>query len=458
MLYVGSLIAILAISNSGCICFLLNTNDEYQVWLTTGDMTKKLNREPSCMVTNNHHGYSVWVDRNKRRQTIDGFGAALSNSAAYVLFHSPNRHVIMRDLFGTDENQLGVSYLRLVMGASDLMAVDAYTYDDLANSRDTDFNMSHFTIQKDKDFVIPVLKEALVINPSLTILASPWSSPAWMKMSHKLFGGDFNNGQQYMNAYALYFVKFIEAYQTEGIHIDAITIQNEPLLSRDDYPTMNMNLDVTKAFIRDHIGPMFRKRNINTKILVWDFNWSGAWFPEALVNDGAVKQYIGGVAWHGYDGRHDAPDAFHTKHPDVALLTSFTRLIFIGQTKSWSKNVLLWNLALDEHNGPHYHVGGCGNCRGVITVPSGGGYSKNVEYYAMGHMSRFVKPGAVRLETNNFGWDELQAVAFVNLDGTTVIVVQNPNTSRPASFSLDIDAKHYQYNNLPPQSVVTFVK
>lgn len=172
------------------------------------------------------------------------------------------------------------------MGASDLMAVDAYTYDDLASNRDTDFNMSHFTIQKDKDFVIPVLKEALSINPSLKILASPWSSPAWMKTSHKLFGGDFNSGQLYMNAYALYFVKFIEAYQAEGIHIDAITVQNEPLLSRDDYPTMNMNLDVTKTFIRDHIGPMFRQRNIQTKILVWDFNWSGAWFPEVLVADG----------------------------------------------------------------------------------------------------------------------------------------------------------------------------
>lgn len=457
--------------------YLLSNNDEYQVWLTTGDQTKKLSREAPCPMTSQHNGFSVWVDRNKRRQTIDGFGAAISNSAAYVLFHSPIRRNIMSDLFGTGQNDLGISYIRLTMGCSDLQAVEPYTYDDVPNGQ-TDFDLHHFTIDKDRAFVIPVLKEALTINPNLKIMASPWTAPAWMKTSHKFYGGDFINDARYMQTYANYFVKFIEAYKAEGINIDSLSVQNEPLLAKDDYPTMVMNVDVMKIFIRDHLGPLFRQRHIATKILIWDFNWDGSWYPEAIISDNNAKQYVSGVAWHGYYGRHEAPEHFHDKHPDIGMyfteisgggwdhnnfadvLTWDTRIIFIGQTKGWCKNILLWNLALDEHSGPKYHgVGGCNDCRGVITVPANSHtYTKNVEYYALGHMSKFIRPGAVRLEANNFNWDDLQAAAFVNTDGSTVIVVQNPNTSKSASFSLDIDAKHYQYNNLPPQSVVTFVK
>lgn len=455
--------------------FLLSNNDEYQVWLTTGDQTKKLSREAPCPVTSQHHGYSVWVDRNKRRQTIDGFGAALTNSAAYVIYHSPIRNKIITELFGSGINDLGISYLRLPMGSSDLNAVDPYTYDDMPNGQ-TDFNLNHFSIDKDKAFIIPVLKDILAVNPNLKLMATPWSAPAWMKTTKNLFGGEFINDSRYMQTYAQYFIKFFEAYKVEGITFDSFSVQNEPLLSKNDYPTMIINIDPMKAFIKDHLGPLLRQKNIKSKLLLWDYNWSGSWYPEAALNDGNVAQYVSGVAWHGYYGRHDAPEAFHNKHQHVDMyfteysgggwnknyadvLTTETRLIFIGQTKSWAKNVLLWNLALDEHYGPKKNVGGCNDCRGVITVPTGKhSYTKNVEYYAMGHMSKFVKPGAVRLEANYFNWDDLQCAAFQNPDGSTVIVVQNPNTSKSASFSLDIDAKHYQYNNLPPQSVVTFVK
>ncbi|WAQ99108.1 NEG1-like protein [Mya arenaria] len=454
--------------------FITNNNDEYQVWLTTGDGSKKLHREAPCPRTSNGHGYSVWVDRNKRRQSMEGFGAALTNAAAYVIYHSPNRHAIMGDLFGNSLDDLGVSFLRLVMGASDFQGVNPYTYDDLTNNHDTDFDLNHFSIDNDRAFVLPIVKEAKSINPNLRILATPWTAPAWMKTSHNIFGGDLNGDGRYLEAYAKYFVRFIQAYQAEGIHIDYLSLQNEPLLSRNDYPTMVINIDLMKIFIRDHVGPQFRQNNINTKLIVYDHNWSGSWYPELLLSDSSVKQYISGVGWHGYDGRHDVPGGFHNKHPDVGMyfteisgggwdtnfastLTWDSRIIFIGQTLNWAKAVDLWNLALDENHGPRVGVGGCKDCRGVITV-SNGGYTKNVEYYAMGHLSRFVRPGAVRLQTNTFGWDELQSVAFVNTDGSTVIVVQNPSTSNSASFSLDLDAKHYQYNNLPPQSVATFVK
>ena len=361
------------------------------------------------------------------------------------------------------------------MGGSDFQAVPPYTYDDLPAGVSTDFDLNHFSIDKDKAFVIPVLKEAISINPSLKILATPWTAPAWMKKSHQLFGGEINTDANHLQALAKYFVKFIEAYQSEGIRIDSLSVQNEPLLSRDSYPTMTMQAATQQAFIRDHLGPMFVQRNINTKILIYDHNWSGSWYPEQVLSDPSTLQYVSGVAWHGYDGRHDTPNNFHNKHPTVGMyfteisggdwdtnfastLTWDERIIFIGQTRAWAKVVMLWNLALDENHGPLVGVHGCQDCRGVVTIPrNSNSYHKEVEYYSLGHFSKFVKPGAVRLESNSFNWDDLQCVAFVNTDGSTVIVVQNPNGSKSASFSLDIDAKHYQYNNLPPQSVVTFV-
>ena len=371
----------------------------------------------------------------------------------------------------------GISYLRLVMGGSDFQAVAPYTYDDLPNDVNTDFNLTHFSIDKDRAFVIPILKEALSINPSLKILATPWSAPAWMKKSHSLNGGEINTDSNYLRALAHYFVKFIQAYEAEGIHIDALSVQNEPLLSRSGYPTMKMEAATQQTFIRDHLGPLFKQpgSRTNAKILIYDHNWSGSWYPEQVLSDPNAAQYVSGVAWHGYDGRHDTPNAFHNKHPTVGMYfteisgggwdTNFTsiitwnaRIIFIGQTRAWAKTVLLWNLALDEHHGPLVDVHGCQDCRGVVTIPqNSGSYQREAEYYILGHFSKFVKPGAVRLESNYFNWDDLQCVAFSNPDGSTVIIVQNPNSGKSASFSLDIDAKHYHYNNLPPQSVVTFV-
>ena len=170
-----------------------------------------------------------------------------------------------------------------------MMAETPYTYDDLSNHYDTDFDLRNFSIDKDRPFVIPIIKEALHINPNLKIMASPWSAPAWMKISHKLFGGDFNDDPRYMDAFSKYLVRFIQAYEAEGIPIHSFSVQNEPLLSLDHYPTMVMNVDVMKTFIKNHIGPMLRQNNLQTKLLIWDFNWSGEWYPESILNDGTLS-------------------------------------------------------------------------------------------------------------------------------------------------------------------------
>lgn len=173
------------------------------------------------------------------------------------------------------------------MGSSDLNAVDPYTYDDVPDGQ-TDFNLNNFSIEKDKAFIIPVLKEALSINPQLKIMATPWTAPAWMKTTKNLFGGEFINDARYMQTYAQYFVKFFDAYAAEGITIDTFSVQNEPVLSKDDYPTMIMNIEPMKVFIRDHLGPLLRQRNIKTKLLIWDHNWSGSWYPDAVLSDGKL--------------------------------------------------------------------------------------------------------------------------------------------------------------------------
>lgn len=177
------------------------------------------------------------------------------------------------------------------MGASDFMAENPYTYDDI-EAHATDFNLNHFSIEKDKAFVIPILKEARSINPDLRIMATPWSAPAWMKDSHKLAGGNMNPDSRYLATYANYFLKFLRAYQSEGIHINALTVQNEPLYKTSEYPSMGMSSDLEKIFIRDHLGPLFRQNNIDTKILIFDHNWSDASYPENIVNDGMIFGHL----------------------------------------------------------------------------------------------------------------------------------------------------------------------
>lgn len=170
------------------------------------------------------------------------------------------------------------------MGCSDFNAQEVYTFDDIPSGQ-TDFDLNHFSINKDKAFLISVLKEALSINQNLKIMATPWSPPAWMKNNRNLNGGDFVDSWHYWQTYANYFVKFIEAYKAEGIHIDSLTVQNEPILSLDTYPTMVMTVNQQKVFIRDHLGPLFKQKNIQTKIMVYDHNWSDSWFPEQVHSD-----------------------------------------------------------------------------------------------------------------------------------------------------------------------------
>jgi glucosylceramidase len=441
-----------------------------QVWLTTGDQSKLLSHESDISITEIETSTlpSVTIDVTQKLQEIEGFGAALTGSSAYLIHQklsSGQRSQLLSDLFDPATG-IGISYLRMTIGASDFSLSD-YTYNDMP-SGETDFALNHFTIQKDQEDVVPVFKDILAVAPGIKIMGSPWSPPAWMKTNGNLRGGKLK--PEAYETYAQYFVKYITAYKNEGIPIDAITPQNEPLYSTASYPCLDMSSAEQLTFIKNNLGPALATANLQTKIIAYDHNFDNTSYAISIMNDPVTKNFVAGSAFHAYGGNVSAMSTVHNAHPDKGLYfteisggrwaTSFSdnlqwymANIFIGTTKNWSKTALLWNLALNESDGPTNN--GCADCRGVVTINSATGLAtKNVEYYAIGHFSKFVRSGAYRIVSTEFdGVTHLDQVAFLNTDGSKVVVVAN-NDVGARTFTLKTSSEQIKYT-LPGKSVVS---
>lgn len=437
------------------------------VWLTTADGQTRLAQRASVSFQQGSgtQDLQIYVDTSTRHQPIEGFGAALTHAAAHVIAQSPRRDEIMRRLFSPDEG-IGISYVRLAMGASDFVAIPAYTYADVPPGT-TDPSLASFSIAPDEVAIIPLLKQARVLNPALQIMASPWSAPAWMKSPAVLNGGRLR--PEFYDVYADYFVRFVQAYAAHGLPITAVTVQNEPHHTTDGYPSMRMEAAEQAAFVREALGPAFEAAGIETKILVWDHNWDEPQFPLAVLQDAGARAYVDGVAWHCYAGNVEAQRTVAQAFPDVATYftecsggawdTNFGSVLrwnlqnlFLGAVQRGARTVLLWNLALDENSGPQQ--GGCTNCRGVVTARTDGTVAYEVEYTLIGHLSQFVRPGAFRIGATTVAGD-LETVAFQNPDGSQVLVVFNAS-SGPRNFDLVSGGAHAAYRGLAPGSVVTF--
>ena len=445
-----------------------------QVWITTGDRSKLLSKGTDISITATTPTTSsfptITIDPLEKLQEIEGFGAALTGSSAYLInrkMTSSQRLSLLEDLFDPVKG-IGISYLRMTVGASDFSLSD-FTYNDLP-AGETDFELQHFTIERDREDVVPVFKQILTIAPDLRIMGSPWSAPAWMKTNGSLKGGKLK--PEAYDVYAQYFLKYIDAYEAEGISIDAVTPQNEPLHVTANYPSMEMQPDEQLEFIKDHLGPAFEAEGITTKIIAYDHNWDNTEYAISILNDPMAKSYVAGSAFHAYAGNVSAMSVVHNAHPDKGLY--FTEIsggewatnfsdnlqwnmsnIFIGATKNWSRNVLLWNLALDQDHGPKN--GGCVDCRGVVTINSGDGtVTRNVEYYSIGHFSRFVRPGAFRIQSTDFeSTTGLNSVAFINPDGSKVLVVSNAS-AEGRSITVKWEGAQFSYY-ISGTSVATFV-
>lgn len=411
---------------------------------------------------------TITVNDTERFQPIAGFGASFTDSSAWLLTNklsAVQRQQWLERLFDPEKG-IGLNLLRQPMGSSDFASED-YTYDDLPDG-ETDPQLKHFSIEKDQRYIIPVLKEVLAINPGVRIIASPWSAPAWMKSSQSLIKGTLN--PEAYPAFANYFVKFVQHYQKAGVPIFAVTIQNEPLNIPADYPGMGMSAGEQAAFLSTALGPAFQAAGLKTRIFIFDHNWDLIHFPIEVMEDNKAAPYVGGIATHCYGGNVAAQSELIRRYPHVDiwltecsggdwekgnLLVDQTRFI-IETLRNWSQTVIRWNLALDENHQPH--LGGCTNCRGLITVNHGEGGVQvlpTADFTALALASKFIGRGAQRVASNTFGPGSLEDVAFRNPDGSLVLLVLNSGAT-PVAFNIAWRGQ-YAVSTLKPFSAATFL-
>jgi glucosylceramidase len=438
---------------------------QVSVWLTTDDQRSRLEAQravafaPASTADN-----PVVVDEARTYQTIEGFGASFTDSSAYLLNQvaSPAaRAEAMRRLFTREADGIGLSFIRNPMGASDLSRTH-YSYDDLPAGQ-ADPSLEHFSIAHDEQDIIPLVLEARRLNPQMKIMATPWSPPGWMKSSGAMIGGTLLPSMY--DAFANYFVKYIQAYARAGIPIDYVSLQNEPLYVPADYPGMSMDGPTQLVVLRDHVLPAFLRNQVTTRLLVYDHNWDRPDHPETVLSDPAVyaSPIVAGTAWHGYGGtpgvmlttgeRFPEKGQYQTEHSGGTWVTDQVREDFveiIHVLRSGGRAFVKWGLALDQHRGPH--AGGCGTCTPLVTVNASGAVSYPIDFYTLGHFSRFVLSGARRVHSSN-GTGILTA-AFVNPDGSKALVAVN-DTKAAVTFQVRWGDKAFSYS-LPGCAGATF--
>lgn len=441
--------------------------NEVDFWLTKSDESVKLAKQNGILAFGTaYNSYpSIEIDGTQTFQTVDGFGFALTGGSAQVInsLNNQKKQELLQELFGHNSNSISISYLRVSIGASDLNE-SVFSYDDMPTGQ-TDLTLSNFSLGPDLVDVVPLLKEILAINPSLKILGSPWSPPVWMKDNNNTIGGSLQH--QYYEVYAQYFVKYIQQMKAQGIDIDAITPQNEPLYPGNN-PSMFMAAVDQANFIKNHLGPAFQNQNIQTKIVIYDHNCDQPNYPISILNDSDAYKFVAGSAFHLYGGDISALSTVHNAYPNKALyfteqytasnsnfssdLKWHLKNVIIGSMRNWSKVALEWNLANNATFGPHT-PGGCNTCKGAITVDGTLSFIRNVGYYNVAHASKFVPAGSIRIASNIVG--NLNNVAFKTPDGKRVLIVENDDTAATL-FNVKYNGKWFT-TELDGGSVGTFV-
>ena len=421
------------------------------LWLSTADQAALFQLQPGRLPfgTVSDANPTIDIDEKQTFQTMDGFGYCLTGGSAQLLnkMGAAERAKLLRELFATDGTNIGVSYLRVSIGASDLDE-KVFSYDDLP-AGETDPTLAKFSLAPDRTDLIPVLKEILALNPTIKILGSPWSPPTWMKTNGESKGGSLK--PEFYDAYARYFVKYIQGMAAEKIRIDAITVQNEPLHPGNN-PSLLMLAEQQAEFIKQSLGPAFRKAKLDTKIIVYDHNCDKPEYPIAILNDAEASQYVDGSAFHLYAGPISAMSKVHDAHPAKNIyfteewigapgkfptdLRWHTKNLIIGAPQNWARNVLEWNLAADPQQNPHT-PGGCTQCLGAITL-AGNTVTRNPAYYIIAHASKFVRPGAVRIGSTTAG--SLLNVAYKAPNGDKVAIVLNDGDT-PQTFHIRYQGK-----------------
>jgi len=442
---------------------------EVRWWLTTADRTARLESQKAIEFGPRRNVQStIEIDRSERYQSVEGFGASFTETASSLLQQKLNpdeRATLLRELVDPVDG-IGLNFFRQPMGATDI-ARDYYSYDDVPAGR-TDFNLEKFSIDPDRANILPTLKEVVRLAPTATFLGTPWSPPAWMRTDQSMRG---NSGGELRpdayNAYARYFAAFIREYAAEGIKVRYVTVQNEPLY-QPHYPGMLMPVETAIRFVGGHLGPTLEADGVDTGILIHDHNWDHYEAALTQLADPTVSRYIAGTAFHRYAGDASAGTIVHNASPDKGIFftegstdvtISFSFIVgtvIIGSLRNWAKCIVLWNLVADEANGPYMRPGGCAICRPITTLDTRTGtWTHNDDYFALGHVSKFVRPGAVRIGSTQNEYSTLPNVAFENEDGSGVLLVLNQSTVSE-TFEVAADGRHF-VAELPAGACATYV-
>lgn len=399
------------------------------------------------------------------RQEVLGFGAAMTDASCYVLsqMKEAERDAVMREMFAPSE--MGMNVCRTCIGSSDY-ARDLYSFDE---SDTPDPELKKFSIDHDKAYILPVLREARKHNPELFLFSSPWSPPGWMKPNKSMLGGTIRKTS--FDPYARYFQKFLEGYKAEGVPIDAVTVQNETDAEQEGrMPACVWAQEAEMEFVSKYLGPTLKQAGLGTKIWILDHNYSLWGRVLDQLSDAAVYEYVDGVAWHGYVGDatamsrvHEAfpakPNYWTEGGPDISqpdYQTDFTKWAdsFNGIMNNWARSITAWNLALDEKGNPNIGPFPCG---GVVTIENGSHkVTRSGQYWAFAHFSRHVKRGAKVFATNGLAPAtadaEVSHSGFVNADGSHVVVVANRGAEKRVQLALGTNAVELE---LPADSVHT---
>ncbi|GAB2985003.1 hypothetical protein GCM10023080_058250 [Streptomyces pseudoechinosporeus] len=436
------------------------------VWLTDLSTDTHLAKQPSVTwktgpAPSGSSGSTITVDTTRKYQPMTGFGASFTDSSAWLVgtkLDKTQRAALMRDLFSRRDG-IGLNVLRQPMGASDFTVSGNYSYDDMPAGR-SDPELAHFTVDHDRSYTIPLLKQARRLNPQLAVMATPWSPPGWMKTSDSMIGGRLRADAY--QPYADYFAKFLKAYAAAGVPVRYVTPQNEPLHEPATYPGMYLPADQQKTFITRYLAPTLKKQGLSTGILGYDHNWDVTSYPESLYADPATAKNVAGTAWHCYGGDVLAQSVVHNDYPNKPAFQTecsggnwegdaqagFAGAMdnVINGPRNWAQSIVRWNIALDADGGPRNN--GCEGCRPVVTVSQNADgkwtYTPTADYWGLAQASKFVQPGARRVASNTFGKGSLENVAFTNPDGSTALVTFNSG-STARIFSVGWGDRHFTY-------------
>lgn len=453
---------------------------DVQTYVTTGDNTMHFDLVGRDFQegTNMNFETTIYLKPQTQYQEFDGFGVALNGSACYNLMKmtKENREKLLRETFDPNTG-MGYSYTRISIGASDFSLSD-YTCCDQPG-------IENFALTSEETtYIIPILKEVLAINPQLKVMGSPWTCPRWMKvndLSTKSAYNSWKGGQlnpDYYQDYATYFVKWIKAFEAEGIHIESVTVQNEPL-NRGNSASLFMGWQECRDFVKTALGPAFETAGLTTKILVFDHNYNydnlsdQQQYPLKIYGDALAAKYIDGAAYHNYGGSPTELDNIHKQAPYKNLyftehsigtwnyqnfqdaLMNDMRDVGMATITRWCKSVIVWNYMLDQERGP-YRPGGCGTCYGLVEINNRDYTTLNrrATYFVIGHLAKALKPGSKRIDVKGYSTN-LNIAAAENPDGTYGLVLQNMN-DQGITITVD-DGTHHFDVVMPAKSLTSCV-